>query len=350
MKHFRRPFPTPAGFTLIELLVVIAIIAILVALLLPAVQQAREAARRSSCKNNLKQLGLALHNYHDTHSCFPIGTTYWAGPQSVRDISSSGRISWMVQILPYVEQSALYDATNFHTHPANSGNAAVYGVEIANFRCPSDPGSRANTGENAYAPTSYVASVGGTGTEIRGGGGDESEFPDPSWNTGNNNSYWRGVAKNNGMHRGIFASNSRTRMRDITDGTTNTVMLSECLVGTPAYQHVPTPTTNCHTATVGESSYTQHNRRGFSWFFGNHATWFFSTYHTPNFNRAAPHAGIYDCNWYDAGGPYPARSKHQGGVQVTLADGSTRFISENIHLQTWRNLGDRNDGQVLSEF
>ncbi len=338
------------AFTLIELLVVIAIIAVLIALLLPAVQQAREAARRSTCKNNLKQIGLALHNYHDTHGCFPYGTMYWAGPQSIRDISSSSRLGWAAMILPFFDQSVIYNKINFDTHPATSGNSTVYGTDIPSLRCPSDPGSRGNTGQATFAPTNYVVSVGGTGTDIRGGGGDEAAFSDPAWNSGNNNAYWRGAAKNNGMHKGLFASNSRTRIRDVTDGTSNTVMASECLVGTKSYQHVNTPTNNCNAAGIGAGGITSHTLRGYSWFYAHHGSWYFSAYHTPNFNRTAPDEGLYDCNWYDAGGPYPARSKHTGGVQVTMSDGSTRFISDNVNLPTWRNIGDRADGQILGEF
>ncbi|HBN75421.1 MAG TPA: prepilin-type cleavage/methylation domain-containing protein, partial [Planctomycetaceae bacterium] len=128
------------GFTLIELLVVIAIIAILVALLLPAVQQAREAARRSSCKNNMKQLGLALHNYHDTYSTFPPASVRQPTGGGVNEWESS-MIGWQARILGFMEQSALYDLIDWGITPGNSGtnNTTVRGTEVAGYRCPSDP-------------------------------------------------------------------------------------------------------------------------------------------------------------------------------------------------------------------
>src|SRR6056297_544562 len=124
-----------AGFTLIELLVVIAIIAILVALLLPAVQQAREAARRSSCKNNLKQLGLALHNYHDTHGMFPIN--WGTGYDGTTNPTSSVQFSWMTYILPYIEESALYDTINFNEALDDPNNNAAASTVIDTYLCPS---------------------------------------------------------------------------------------------------------------------------------------------------------------------------------------------------------------------
>src|SRR6056297_4055498 len=135
----KKPFsakPTlKRGFTLIELLVVIAIIAVLVALLLPAVQQAREAARRSSCKNNLKQLGLALHNYHDTHGMFPIN--WGTGYDGTTNPTSSIQFSWMTYILPYIEESALYDTINFNEALDDPNNNAAASTVIDTYLCPS---------------------------------------------------------------------------------------------------------------------------------------------------------------------------------------------------------------------
>src|SRR5690606_10195612 len=127
------------GFTLIELLVVIAIIAILVALLLPAVQQAREAARRSSCKNNLKQLGLALHNYHDTYTLFPQGQFYIEGGSSWH-----GHSGW-VSLLPFLEQNAIYDQWNHNLHVYSGTNSSLRQNKLSAFQCPSDTAFGSNS-------------------------------------------------------------------------------------------------------------------------------------------------------------------------------------------------------------
>ncbi len=304
------------GFTLIELLVVIAIIAILVALLLPAVQQAREAARRSSCKNNLKQLGLALHNYHDTFNTFP--------PASVRtnapgvDSWTTSMIGWQARILGFMEQSALYDLIDWEIYPGSSGtnNTTVRRTEVAGYRCPSDPGNRGTTGQSTYAPTSYVTCTANSGSFAAGG----SAF------------------QNNGDS--VLFLNSKTKMRDITDGTSNTMVVSECKVGseTLAENAVGNPPVCPGTAAATR-------RRGFSWFFAQRMpAWSYSTIVGPNTN-------ITECE-NGTGGPsvLGARSEHKGGVQVLVCDGAIRFVSENIDLATWRNLGHKSDGNVLGEF
>ncbi|MFK7777241.1 MAG: DUF1559 domain-containing protein, partial [Gimesia sp.] len=196
------------GFTLIELLVVIAIIAILIALLLPAVQQAREAARRSTCKNSLKQIGLALHNYLDTHSTFPPGITR-ANQHPYAGVSgwNTGKVLWSAFILPYMDQGPLYNKIDFSMPDPgkNANNADVRSVKLSIYRCPSDPGT---TG-SSIGPSNYTACVGNSPLGSVSGGGSSYQ--------------------NNGTS--VFFTDSKTKIRDITDGTSNTMMISELLVG-----------------------------------------------------------------------------------------------------------------------
>jgi prepilin-type N-terminal cleavage/methylation domain-containing protein len=346
----RNPRPRRFGFTLIELLVVIAIIAILIALLLPAVQQAREAARRSQCKNNLKQIGLAMHNYVDTFGVFPIGSLY--GLSTTYSVWSSSKISWAARLLPYMDQSPLYGKIDFGRNPANGGNnTAVYGVDLPAYRCASDPGGRGQTGQTAYAPTNYVVCV-GTGQDARGGGGSGATPPadilPPS-----GNSTWYACPQNDDTQLGIFSANSHASIASVLDGTSNTLLASECLVGGTVYKQTsPAGETVCNAAGVN-SGPTRTTLRGYSWFYGDYQSWYFTTYLTPNYLRSAATldpSGMYDCSNNDIGGANVARSRHTGGVQATLADGSVRFISENINLATWQNLGNRKDGQILGEF
>lgn len=323
------------GFTLIELLVVIAIIAILVALLLPAVQQAREAARRSSCKNNLKQLGLALHNYHDINNCLPIGCLFKDMGGSYP--TNSNRSTWLARLLPQLEQNALFDRMDFDSNFGVAGYDPenVKTVDVATFRCPSDPGDRGKTGQSGYAPTSYVACIGDT-YRLFGDGTAAATAAHGSVIRGN--SEWARMVLNNGSEKGIFATNSHCRFRDITDGTSNTMAVSECLVGDMVKELSGGDTTDCTGNAGADRPY-----RGYSWMYGTAATWPYTTTRTPNSREV-------DCERFNTRTNTAAASQHQGGVQVTLADGSVRFVSENINLQTWQNLGRKNDGNVLGEF
>jgi len=318
------------GFTLIELLVVIAIIAILIALLLPAVQQAREAARRTQCKNNLKQLGLALHNYHDVANMFP--------PFRVRKTGYSsnwytGNVLWTARILPYIEQAPLYNQIDFNygegtaaTDGDRGPNATIRANSIPAYLCPSDPARggvpwKAPDGTtvsgpaltNSYGRLSYMANCGSGTTESA---------------TGN----------------GVFATNSKFGLRDITDGTSNCLTAAEGVIGFPHDQTADpsgTPPLCPTTGTVGP----QDMARGHSWFWAYRAgAAAFSTGITPNWQRT------WDCNLASAGIYRAARSFHTGGVHGGLADGSVRFISDNIDATTWSRLGSRNDGQPLGEF
>ncbi|HCS55265.1 DUF1559 domain-containing protein [Rubinisphaera sp.] len=318
-----------SGFTLIELLVVIAIIAILVALLLPAVQQAREAARRSSCKNNLKQIGLALHNYHDINTCLPIGSLF----RDRGDLGPSGsnRTTWMTRILPQMEQTAIFDQFVF-TSDAGWDPNNMKNQPIAAYRCPSDPGGKPNA---SHAPTSYVACIGAT-FRLDGNGGSTANSSYGTYIQGNGT--WARMVLNNGQEESVFAANSHCRFRDITDGLSNTMAVSECLVGSPVKEMTGGTYTDCDADPA-----TPAKTRGYSWSYGDPDTWTFSALRTPNARSS-------DCDRFAVYGNMAARSQHDGGVQVLLADGAVRFVSENINLATWQNLARRNDGNVLGEF
>ena len=328
------------AFTLIELLVVIAIIAILIALLLPAVQQAREAARRSQCKNNLKQMGLALHNYHDIYKTFPPGRTrrhssFIEGPSAWY----AGNYGWLARLLPQMDQAPLFERIDWSLGNGTSGTDAHGGVngaspdgarrqKIAAFRCPSDPGTGAVTwtapdgtrvrgalSSGSYAPTNYVGSVG------------------PIFN----------LPTNPNQILGIFGQNTAFGIRDILDGTSNTVVISECVIGFPKLNVNGSGTPKaCPTSGTVDTSATR--QRGNSWFYLYFPqSSLFST-------LLAPNSELWDCGVNSGEVTSAARSLHTGGVQALLCDGSVRFVSENINLQTWSDLGHKSDGNTLGEF
>jgi len=327
------------GFTLIELLVVIAIIAILIALLLPAVQQAREAARRTQCKNNLKQLGLALHNYHDTFNIFPPAhTRTQANNPGTGALTGWRGFSAHAMMLPYIEQTNLYNQLDFNVYFDAPQNTTARRTTISAYLCPSDtpyPGS-ADRGNNSY-PGCMGPSLG--------------QYVGPI-----------------GYRDGVFGFDMLVRMRDITDGTANTIAFSEHLIGdnnnasyrpgdvvraiawsgSTVYKPTQTDLNNYGAACDGGKG-NHHSHGGREWAIGMPAQTLFNTAGPPNwkFPTCQPCAG---CGWMDSQGIFPARSRHVGGVQVTLADGSCRFISENIDLNTWQGLGSIRGEEVLGEF
>jgi len=194
------------GFTLIELLVVIAIIAILIALLLPAVQQAREAARRTSCKNNLKQFGLALHNYHDAHRTLPPGYVYKPDRSSTPPSNGAG-FSWGAMVLPFLEQANVYQLFDWNVPIYAPVNKTARERHLPVFLCPSDPVSENGFVEvgplpERYAMASYAACFG---------------TPD--------------LDENQEQRKGLFSRNSRTRFADATDGLSSTLMVGERVNG-----------------------------------------------------------------------------------------------------------------------
>lgn len=318
------------GFTLIELLVVIAIIAILISLLLPAVQQAREAARRSQCKNNLKQLGLAVHNYHDNFTVFPPGGTYQQG------LTGGGGWSVQARILPYVDQANLNNLIDFSR--SYSVQPTVTPTRVATFLCPSEVNDRPYVEPaTTHYPLNYAVNYG-------------------EW------FIWNPV--NGQIGTGAFGPNSRTAMRDFTDGTSNTLGLAEVKAWQYYLRDVgplsspPIPASPDLLTTLGGSLRNSgHNE----WVDARVNQTAFTTTFVPNSV----------CNHNDAGtmrdvdfvnvregnsttdSTYAAmtsRSHHEGIVQVMLMDGSVRAISENIAVSVWRGLGTRAGGEVLGEL
>ncbi|WP_166823418.1 DUF1559 domain-containing protein [Thalassoroseus pseudoceratinae] len=316
------------GFTLIELLVVIAIIAILIALLLPAVQQAREAARRTQCKNNLKQLGLALHNHHDVHGNFPSRQGSPAGTHS--------RLSGMLDLLPFLEQNNLFDDI-FATNPPEpwNGSFAPWQNEIPALLCPSSPEHPAGgaIGDHNYHFCSGDSHV---------------------TNTAN--------------PRGVFGDDSYLAMRDVTDGTTNTIAMGErafpragkdinyTAVG--SNHTVPADCAATYDTTTRQYTGTAHTWSGRRWNDGGAGFSAINTCLPPNSPQCAH-------NNHDAqNGYYTASSEHAGGVQVVMVDGSVQFVSENIDAGNqgasssglsgvspygvWGAMGTRNGSEVVT--
>ena len=308
------------GFTLIELLVVIAIIAILVALLLPAVQQAREAARRTQCKNNLKQIGLAIHNYHDAYGCIPIADVNGA----VNPISAHARL------LPQLEQNALYNLVDFNVPYDHVNNTIPRMTELAVFRCPSDP-------------TPLPAAVGGRNNYY--------------WNAGSGVVMYTSGGAGQPDPNGVIFHNRRYRFNDITDGLSNTAAMSEKLTGdgnngissprTDTYRPGTYPsnadeaTQQCNATDVTTLTTQGYSNVGGPWL---------QQYHSTNqYNHVLPPNGR-SCMYPPGRIATTANSQHVGGVHLMLCDGSVRFISENLDLRIWRNLGSINGGEVLGEF
>ena len=305
------------GFTLIELLVVIAIIAILIALLLPAVQQAREAARRTQCKNNLKQLGLAMHNYHDTVNVFPWG---WDARETL----------WSAMVLPQIEQANLYSTLIWQeSGPGNwdadgSPNEKACGTILQAFMCPSMPlGPRDNEDIPGRVPVSYRACGGSMISSD-----DASTRP-----AGFNTAAFKSLEENN--LDGMFYGCSNIKMRDVIDGTSNTILIGESRTSIYSkdgqqmdYWQFGSPQTgNWNLNGAGGTEYSE----GVG-----------SCVVKPNANLDLTVSGVL---MEMAFGSY-----HVGGAQYTLADGSVRFISENIDLGVYRALGTRAGGEIVGEF
>ncbi len=315
------------GFTLIELLVVIAIIAILIALLLPAVQQAREAARRSACKSNLKQIGVALHNYHDAHSTLPPGYIVRAGANAAnhkffdRDNHTG---PWTVQILPFVEQTPLYENFRFDQGIGSTANQNVISTELSVYKCPSD----------AYSDTPFLADQ-NAGTQhgdagdryhgLRGARGSYGINVNPGAASGSptNESY-----HTKGNCRGIAGVNLVFKFKDVTDGLSNTIAVEELRSGL-----VPSDMRGVWgLPAIGSNALAWHAG-------GNALAPNLCLEHADDLEFIDPSldpcmAGHED--WAHGNGQVPTRSLHTGGVQVTMCDGAVRFISNNVDTAVWR--------------
>jgi len=313
------------GFTLVELLVVIAIIGILIALLLPAVQAAREAARRSQCANNLKQLGLALHNYHDSKRCFPTGVT-WPGGR----YGTPARQNFHYHLLPYHEQGNVYDMFSFDNMPWNiiwaNANRQATAVVIPNLLCPSDGLAGDSITDTGYSPPQTWAYCNYSGMFNGMMLGDLSYPP----NTPSPLIY------------GFFDANRTGHFRDITDGTSNTIAMAESLTGpTNNYRGQLYSDQPCGVMVFSElGPNTMLPDRCYPW---HTATVSWCT------NLPEQNLPSVDGNGATTD-TCAARSRHPGGVQVLLADGSARFISQTIDLTTWRALATIRGGEVLGTF
>lgn len=330
------------GFTLIELLVVIAIIAVLIALLLPAVQQAREAARRTQCKNNLKQIGLSLHNYLSTYNeILPnAGSNYATGYPNDH--------SPLARLLPYADQANLQGLIDFNLpmgHPAVVDLPVALRVVAATvvpmFICPSDPAPSAT----AYAMRTGGDSFTWAGTNYAGNQHDGAD----TGVTGTS-----APTHPMGPGNGLFWSSARTQLRDITDGTTNTIAFAESTRG-DGTQTTGTVTDVKRQRLLGSTSSTiQANfapagsnnvdsRRLTTWLRGTVPNGpIMNGYYTPNSklpDQVASSAKL-----------TAARSYHSGGAQILLCDGSARMISDSIDLTTYRALWTRGGGEVIGEF
>jgi prepilin-type N-terminal cleavage/methylation domain-containing protein/prepilin-type processing-associated H-X9-DG protein len=341
---------SPQGFTLIELLVVIAIIAVLIGLLIPAVQKVREAAQRMSCQNNLKQLGLALHNYESGTGFYPaafMGKSTVPAYQSYPDYFFSW--SALAQLNPYLEQTNIYnkmDLTQPIYDPTNNYNitaANQFAVEqvIKLFLCPSDAGNPVATnsatdyGVPTMGPTNYVVCVG----------------------TGNNGG---SPLNSDGMFQGL----QPLRALSITDGLSNTACMSESILGqgaeaqsgsTPSpadpqyvFAYIGFGTPISASACGSATTWNGNQRRGFTWASGEMRCASYNHFYTPNSKN-------YDCINNDgatitAFGWKAARSRHSGGVNLLLGDGSVRFINDSVTLQVWQALATRAGGEPGPAF
>jgi len=327
------------GFTLIELLVVIAIIAILISLLLPAVQQAREAARRTHCRNNLKQIGLALHNYLDVNRAFPPAFSLGNGP--------GGQWSLHARILPYIDGVNLYRTADLEQ--SYTEGVAPANVRVATYLCPSDVNDKPR-GSDHY-PTSYGYN-GGTYTVFTHSN-DTVVVGSDTYILGGQ------------LSDGSFGPNSNTKIRDFTDGTSNTLCFAEVKAFTPYIRDgldgPATAPTDLSALTAGSfKADTGHTE----WVDGRVHQTGFTTVFTPNAitpitdgtdaaedgDFTSCREGKTPCVGMPVRAAVTARSHHTGMVFTLLMDGSVRSVSENISLFTWRDLSTRAGGEIVGEF
>ena len=332
--------PIRPAFTLVELLVVIAIIGVMVGLLLPAVQAAREAARRMSCTNNLKQWGLALHNYHDTYRKFPRYNQL-----SVTNQAAVNAYSVHLHLLAFIEQQALYEevkrvSQNFYLSPNPNTDNLTASSRVAAYICPSDvPYPLA--GRSGY--TNYAVSAG-------------------------SNLGWDITAS---RQNGVFEFRTETSLASLLDGTSNTIMVSEQLTGDndngvyrresdtvrglswsghqSTSQGVITQAQIDAAGAACDASPSNHTSvSGSRYCRGNFTYTVFNTLAPPNWKYPACMTTTNTGAHGSTQGIYPSRSRHPGGINHTMADASVQFITDSVDLQVYHGLGTRNGGEVVS--
>ena len=319
------------GFTLIELLVVIAIIAVLIALLLPAVQQAREAARRSQCKNNLKQVGLALHNYHDTFQVFPPGATHTLS-------SGNSGHNLYADMLPYIDQSNVYNRLEWgvpgYCGVGTTNHQDAVKTIIPPFICPS-------------STTATFWTYKGCGGNFFGG---VAQYVGISGSTNTASLNGRTYAATGGL----FHKDSKRNMRDISDGTSNVMVVGEysgLAKGTGGNKQSKSCAENDVNTTVWYGFYDNAppagtaSNSGYAW--NSYKTVAYApNLYWNNYQCTAPSTSTVNAVYNQQS----LKSEHTGGIHILLGDGGVRFISENIALATLQNLADIADGNATGEF
>ena len=371
--HLRRS----RGFTLIELLVVIAIIAVLIALLLPAVQAAREAARRAQCVNNLKQIGLGLHNYHSANDKFPMGGTL-AGRLFPGDITGNwSNWSAQAQMLPFLEGGPIYNSANFNWgvtpygsgDPCNAVNSTAFNARIANFLCPSDGNGGSSTQGGNGGDNSYYASIGTTTSQMA---------------LDVNNVRCNGGARcTGGMgSSGMFTLFLSYGIADATDGSSNTIAFSESLnspnttagfnrghgwtgingpggadnlynalsVFGAASGDIVTSGLQACAQQITAGTATLSADHGNMWAFGATGYTLFNTIQVPNDSQYKFNECRFGCGGCgeDSSFSSASSSNHSGGCNVLMTDGSVKFIKSTINRLVWMELGTRAGGEVIS--